>query len=340
MLKILGDKMDKLEEYGVLAKPDDVGVVPEFVVPSMLRPKEEPGEWRLVTDFSPLNVHIKKLQTVTPTIQESKRKLAKAKYHIQLDLSNYFYQAGVRRSDSQYLGTPHPFKGLRVYICEPQGLKNSSEHAYERLQRVYGDLCAADKMAQQADAVFVLGNTLEQLSENFREVLNRARLSNLTFKPSKVIIVPEKSILWGWKKENGGWSPTAHTISPLSIAVKPTTIKQMRSFLGSYKQLTDNIPRYAQYISIFDELIGNRASAEKIIWTEDLEEAFEKAKKSLNTILIVHTPRPDDKLHTYSDYSEENKCIGGRLEIHRKDEGGKVTKLSESQSPSTKMVAM
>ena len=77
--------MDKLEEYGVLAKPDDVGVVPEFVVPSMLRPKEEPGEWRLVTDFSPLNLHIKKLQTVTPTIQETKKKLAKG----QIGLKRY-----------------------------------------------------------------------------------------------------------------------------------------------------------------------------------------------------------------------------------------------------------
>ena len=103
-----------MENMGVLQTPEKAGVVPTFVVPSMLRPKSEPGEWRCVSDFTPLNIHIKKLQTVNPTIEEVKQKLAKFKYNIELDLSNYFWQQGMKLSDRQYLGTPHPFKGLRV----------------------------------------------------------------------------------------------------------------------------------------------------------------------------------------------------------------------------------
>ena len=37
-LKIMGEQMDKMEEMGVLAKPEDVGVIPTFVVPSLLVP--------------------------------------------------------------------------------------------------------------------------------------------------------------------------------------------------------------------------------------------------------------------------------------------------------------
>ena len=51
MLKILGEKMDKLEKWGVLRKPEDIGVVPEFVLPSMLTPKNDGKEWRLVTNL-------------------------------------------------------------------------------------------------------------------------------------------------------------------------------------------------------------------------------------------------------------------------------------------------
>ena len=69
--------MDKLENWGVLRKPEDLGIVPEFVLPSMLTPKTEKGEWRLVTDFTPLNIHIKKLEVVSPTIEEAKEKLAR-----------------------------------------------------------------------------------------------------------------------------------------------------------------------------------------------------------------------------------------------------------------------
>ena len=59
MMQVLADKMDELESWGVLAKPEDVGVVPSHVVPSMLVPKEEEGEYRMVSDFTSLLHHIK-----------------------------------------------------------------------------------------------------------------------------------------------------------------------------------------------------------------------------------------------------------------------------------------
>ena len=63
--------------------------------------------------------------------------LAKYKYNIECDLSHYFFQGGMRKEDVQYLATPHPFKGLRVYCIEPQGLRKASEHSYERLARIF-----------------------------------------------------------------------------------------------------------------------------------------------------------------------------------------------------------
>ena len=167
--------------------------------------EEETG---LVTDFTPLNIHIKKLQTVSPTIKEAKEKLAKYKFHIQLDLSNYFYQGGMKIEDCQYLATPHPFKGLRVYTCEPQGLRNASEHSYERLGLVYGDMCGEEKITRMADGLYVLADTLEELEDNFVEVLARAELCGFTFKPSKVIIAPHETVIFGWKKVGNGWTPT------------------------------------------------------------------------------------------------------------------------------------
>ena len=159
MMTLLANKMDKLEQWGVLRKPEDLGIIPEFVLPSMLTPKVEKNEFRLVTDFSALNKYIKKLPTVSPNIQEAKQKIAKYKYHVFLDLSNYYYQGGVTIQDSQYLATVHPFKGLMIYTVEPQGLLNRGEHAYERLGRIYGDLCANERMTRMADGIYVLGNT-------------------------------------------------------------------------------------------------------------------------------------------------------------------------------------
>ena len=327
MMKILAAKMDKLEQWGVLRKPEELGVVPEFVVPSMLTPKPERDEWRLVTDFTALNIHIKKLETVSPTIQEAKERLAKYRFHVQLDLSNYFYQGGMKLEDIQYLATPHPFKGLRVYTCEPQGLKNASEHAYERLARIYGDLCESEKMTRMADGLFVLGQTQQDLHDNFKEVLDRARKCGLTFKPSKIIIAPLNTVLFGWLKQGDGWRPTEHTTSPLATSSLPVTVKQMRSWLGSFKQLSSSIKGYAVILAPLEEIVAGRNSAERITWTEQLKVSFKTAQDSLKNINTVFVPKPTDHLHTFSDYSEKNDAVGGRLEINRTNEDGSILKL-------------
>ena len=37
-----------------------------------------------------------------------------------------------------------------------------------------------------------------------------------------------------------------------------------------------------------------------------------------------HMPHPDDTLHTYSDWSQSHGAAGGRMEIHRRKEDGKI----------------
>ena len=151
----------------------------------------------------------------------------------------------MQQSDVKFLGTIHPYKGLRVYTCHPQGLKGASERSYETLVRIYGDLIQSGKLAQMADSLHVVGSTIQELAQNYVEVLNRAELCGLTFKPSKVIVCPRNIKLFGWELRDHVWHPTAHTISALVNAPRPITVKQMRSFLGSYKQLSASLPNYA-----------------------------------------------------------------------------------------------
>merc|ERR1712092_51710 len=107
--------------------------------------------------------------------------IARKKHFIHLDLSNYFFQCGMSNKDAQYLCTFHPFRGLVCYVCEPQGLKNASEHGYEVLGRIYGDMCSSEKMTRIADSLFPLGDTYDELITNYEETLRRARAANLTF---------------------------------------------------------------------------------------------------------------------------------------------------------------
>ena len=327
MLQLMAKKMDELEDWGVLAKPESLGVVPKHVVPSMLLPKTGcPGEYRLVSDFTSLLPHIKKLETVAPSLKDVKTKIGQAKYHVELDFSNYFWQGGMPIEDIPYLATPHPFGGLRVYTVEPQGIRNASEHGAERLSRIYGDMVKDGHAALIADALYILADDEESLLQHFVTALSRASLSGLTFKPSKLIIAPRTTTIFGWKKTGQSWLPCSHIFSPLSKAPPPTTVKKMRSFLGAFKQLNECIKNHAVILDQLEKVCANKDSKARIVWDEALLEAFNKAKVSLKDPKAVAIPRPDDVLHLHPDFSQELNSCGGPMYIMRK-EGDKTVKL-------------
>ena len=328
MMEQLATKMDALIRWGVLARAEDLSITVEHVSPCMLVPKGDGDGFRLVTDFSRLNTFIGKYPSVNPTIQDAKDAIAKKKFAVHLDLSNYFYQGGMTREDAQYLGVVHPYQGLFVYVCEPQGLKNASEHAYERLARIFGDLCRQEKMTRHADGLHVLGDTMEELYENLAIVLERCKLSGLTLKPSKVIIAPKNSVLFGWKLEGCKWLPTEHTLSALASCEKPKTVTKMRSFIGSFKQFSDLVPGYAKLLHPMELVAAGKEGREPIEWTEDLDNIFKQAQEATGKLEAVTVPRPDDKLHTYSDYSQTGRAVGGKMIIERKTDTGTVFLLA------------
>ena len=178
-----------------------------------------------------------------------------------------------------------------------------------------------------ADGIHVLGQSIQDLALNYIEVLNRAETCAFTFKPKKAIICPKNITLFGWDLKGQEWHPTSHTISALTKTQRPTTIKQLRSFLGSFKQLSSSLPNYAITIHKLEQVVAGRNSAEKIVWTTELEESFTSAKNLAAHPVGIAEPRPGDQLHTFSDYSAEHKAVGGRLVILRKTEDGTTVEL-------------
>ena len=133
--------------------------------------------------------------------------------------------------------------------------------------------------------------------------------------------------MFGWRKIDDGWKPIDHTVSPLTRAEEPNTVKQLRSFIGSYKQLSECIEGYAVILGPLERAVAGKESAERLQWTPELSEHFNVAKKALTKVDTIFVPKPTDKLDVYTDYSEDKKAIGGKLVINRKEKDGSVRKL-------------
>ena len=178
-----------------------------------------------------------------------------------------------------------------------------------------------------ADGLYIVANTLSDLHETFIEVLDRARRCGLTFKPKKIVITPRDTVLFGWRKIDDGWRPLDHTVSPLTKAEEPSTVKQLRSFIGSYKQLTDCIKEYATLLAPLEKAVAGMESAEKVVWSLELSESFKLAKEALENLETIHTPKPSDKIELFTDYSADKKAVGGHMMIKRMDAKGETRKL-------------
>ena len=154
--------------YCVLVKPEEVGITPLFTSPSLLVFQAR-FRGRFVTDFTQLNNHIRKTPAVSPSIEETKLQVASFKFMTCIDLSQFYFQNKVDRESTQYLGVIHPYKGILVYTVSPMGLRNSSEIAYERLTRIFGDMQRDRRLCRQADALIVGGQTVEIMKENLED---------------------------------------------------------------------------------------------------------------------------------------------------------------------------
>ena len=97
-------------------------------------------------------------------------------------------------------------------------------------------------------------------------------------------------------------------------------------YKGIYKQISECVPSYAVLLTDFEQIVGSRGSAKRIVWTENLKKAFDKAKEAVKSCEGVHLPTQSDHLITSSDYSHHHKAIRGSLTIVRKT-GEKEVKL-------------
>ena len=76
----LQQKFDELEEKGVFARPEDIGITVEYLNPSFLVKKPN-GGFRLVTAFADVRRYSKPQPSLMPDVNSTLRQIAQWKHH-------------------------------------------------------------------------------------------------------------------------------------------------------------------------------------------------------------------------------------------------------------------
>ena len=309
-------KCDELERLGVLRKPEDIGITPEYLNPSFLV-KKPSGGFRLVTSFGEVAQYSKPQPALMPNVNATLQSIGQWKFIIQSDLTQAFYQIPLAKESIKYCGISTPFRGTRVYTRSAMGMPGSETALEELMSRVLGELIQKGIVAKVADDLYCGGNTVNELLSNWRDVLTALDTNRLTLSAHKTIIAPKSTTILGWKWSEGTLRASSHRVSTLTTCSKPENVKGLRSYLGAYKFLARVIPNCSSYLAPLESIVAGKASTDVITWSDELTKVFRDSQLHLHDGRSITIPRPDDQLWIVTDGAEKSPGIGSTLYIQR-----------------------
>ena len=158
------------------------------------------------------------------------------------------------------------------------------------------------------DDILVSGEDDVTHLENLKNVLTRLSQAGLRLRKEKCCFMqPEVTYCWYTIHEEGV-SPVVAKVDAIRDAPTPKDVTQLRAFLGMLNYYHRFLPDVATTLEPLHELL-RKGRVWK--WNQEQQEAFEKAKYSLQSVnLLVHF-NPDLKLILASDAS--NYGIGAVL---------------------------
>ena len=209
----LEQKFYDLENQGVFARPESLGLTAEYLNPSFLV-KMSSGGFRVVTALADVGRYSRQQPPLMPDVESTLRNIAQWKYLITSDLTSAFYQIPLSKPSVKYCGVATPYRGVRVYTRCAMRMPGSETALEELMCRVLGN-CSEDGMVSKlADDLNCGVNTLNELLTNWRRVFKTLHKCNLKSSLTKTIICPRSTTILYW-----GWSPGSLTASPHKVAV-------------------------------------------------------------------------------------------------------------------------
>lgn len=182
--------------------------------------------------------------------------------------------------------------------------------------RVLGDFTQEGHVAKIADDLYCGSSSPEELLLIWTRVLDQLDRCNLRLSPSTVIC-PNSTTVLGWVWSQGTLSASPHRISVLSSCPLPTTVKDMRSFIGSYKVLGRVLPDCASTIDPLESAISGMQSPDSLSLDKNLTKVFRSAQQALSGSRPITLPRPTDTLWIVTDGSVKQRGLGATLYITR-----------------------
>lgn len=292
--------------------------------------KKKDGSLRMCVDYRQLNNKTRKDAFPLPRIEESLDALTGARWFSTMDLASGYNQVPVAEADRPKTAFCTPF-GLFEWNRMPFGLCNAPSTFQRLMQRIFGDQ-QCQSLLLYLDDIVIFSSTVAQHLERLEVVLRRLQEEGLKAKVTKCAFFQREVRYLGHVISDQGVATDPSKVEVVANWQPPTTISQLRSFLGFasyYRRFVEGFAKLAAPLHrLVAELGGSRsgkrsmhALAEK--WSNECQQSFEELKIRLTTAPVL----------AYADFSlpfilEVDASHGGLGAVLSQEQGGKIRPIA------------
>uniref|UniRef100_A0A3Q2EGN4 Gypsy retrotransposon integrase-like protein 1 n=1 Tax=Cyprinodon variegatus TaxID=28743 RepID=A0A3Q2EGN4_CYPVA len=271
-------ELTKLEAEGVISPIN----YSEWAAPIVCIPKKDDSV-RLCGDYKvTINPWLNVDQYPLPKTQDLFAKLAGGQKFTKLDLSQAYQQVQLEESSRCYL-TINTHKGLYQYNRLPYGVASAPAIFQKIMDQV---LQGMDGVICYLDDILITGKDAETHLTNLKEVLKRLESYNLRVKREKCEFLQDSVSYLGHVIDSTGIHPMKEKTTAIQRAPVPSNVTELRSFLALLNYYGKFIPNLSTLIQPMTALLHKDA---EWIWSESCQNAFENAKKALQSDkILVH----------------------------------------------------
>ena len=290
----LKKELDRLCKLGVLKKnSDSTWAAPTFIIP------KKNGTVRFISDFRYLNKCLVRKPYPIPKIADVLQKIEGLEWATSLDLNMGYYTVHLDLYSQQLCTIVTPW-GKYQYLRLPMGVNVSPDVFQEKMSSLMQDL---EYVRTYLDDLLVISNgSFEEHLQQLGKVLQRLRRAGLKINAEKSsFFAPEIEYL-GYLLTKDGIKPVQKKIQAVLDLQPPTTLKELRSFLGMVQFYRDMWKQRSHILAPLTDLVG--LGKKKIKWESKHQDSFDRIKKVLAKETILNYPKFDRPFDIHTDASD------------------------------------
>ena len=290
-------EMDRLTQINVFEKNSDS----EWAAPTFVQPKKT-GDVRILTDFRKLNSCLVRKPFPLPKVSELLQKLCNFWYATAIDLSMGYYHIPLDEASQELCTTVLPWGKYRYKVL-PMGIKNSVDIFQEIMSNMMGDLEYTSTYLD--DILIVSDGSFEDHLQKVKNVLDHLQKANFRVNVRKCFWGEASIEYLGYQITRQGIQPQPKKVEVIQQLKEPTSVKQLRHFLGMVDYYRDMWQRRSHILAPLTKLTGKGTPWS---WGPEQDKAFREIKRMMAKETILAFPDFTKPFHIFTDAS--NTALG------------------------------